>query len=168
MATYRATIKGWDRHYGSGHVLWSYKHEGRASKKAEQRAVEQLEKAMQVHTPQPTDMSAEAWAEVSDRSGPRLLVRYLNADGSWLPPEAMRANGEELDAVSQEDIDEGLEMFEALAYRVQDAGEEGLGEALLGISDAVEAVLAGSEPEGIDGTRRVAYERTIQLLEDLT
>jgi hypothetical protein len=96
-ATYRITLKGWDRQYGEGHVLDSRRFEvKRRSKKADKEAVEALDDMLQRHPPQSSDRSAFAWAEVSDRYGPETLAKYTNDRGKWVGearPE-LRGNAE--------------------------------------------------------------------------
>jgi hypothetical protein len=83
--TYRITLKGWDRHYGAGHVLDSAKFEvKRRSKKADKESIERLEDMMRRHPPQASDTSAFAWAEVTDAHGyTTTLAKYLNVRGQW-------------------------------------------------------------------------------------
>lgn len=83
-ATYRVTVKGWDRQYGSGHVLFNRSFERRRrSKKADEEAIGMLEDAIAQNVPQSSDRSAVAWAEISDRYGPETLAKYENDNGSW-------------------------------------------------------------------------------------
>ncbi len=94
MSTYRVTIKYWDRHYGDGHVQFKRNFEARTSAKANQEAINILETALKSH-PNPQGRIAEAWAEVSDRSGPRTLRKYDGTSGQWVRVDPMRPSTHE-------------------------------------------------------------------------
>lgn len=83
MARYRVIVKVWDRHFGEGHAVVSRHYEARASKKADNAAVDVLEAALKVHA-KPQGRIATAWAERSDMHGPMSLRSYDGTSGTWL------------------------------------------------------------------------------------
>lgn len=81
-AIYRITIKGWDKHYGEGHTLFSRIGEYRRSKSNDANTLAELERQLKINPP--SGRQALAWAEVSEnRYGTTRLAVYQGVGNAW-------------------------------------------------------------------------------------